>query len=785
LSLPIRYKPPSARAIARIDGQLALKAAAANRPPSYGSGWGTYLPGAGFGPEGGQRDYLREAGRIDLNPLVRLILAWFADAVTQVSFRVGRQIKKGARKGEYEVNSTHGLNRILRRPSPVFGFRDTFAQFIAGILIDGNCYGIIVEDNGGQPAEVWWVPNWQVEVRAGDDPRRPIAGYRIHGLDGSWVEYPPGLVLHIRDLPDPRNPLIGLGRLKCFLPYLLAVQNAGEYTNEAFRKGNTGIVLMPPEGAGPAGYSHVEEAEMLGHKRRLDRGLAAGGTTPIMYLTSFLVHEKIGLSPQEMSAETIVDRPESYILAAAGLSPLLFDIPSSSNSRTYSNKAEARRGAWEDSAVPLFGLIAEGVQDQVLYRVDPDTGDEEGRYGDAPGLEVWADTSEVPALQENMTEKAEHWIALVDTGMVKREYAASQLDIPEEAIPEEEEEEEEAGDFNPNPAPADEEPFPEDEEDEDEEDAASVKAARGGGRRKKKGDKDGRRVKPECSRAMSAIGGGRGTPADFAQAGRCRAARNSEKRSERDRQQGDGFAQRARATDRFAREMSTRKERVARVKGVLEKVRSGNAARRDPSSAPLDTTASHVAAMNRGGGLAKIPEIHDRVRMTHPEMTRERFHDILRDGQRQDLWVLQKANDPRLEPRAAEGIRTPDGLRFYAQILPAGEARAARAAPRPTTAPATPSERTPAPSPSLTPRPELADHRSRVEDLYERAKGQVGYADIDREIAAIGKSLDKDGAIRLAREFNIFGSLRSKKAALDAIHRRITGRLEAFNRTDF
>jgi hypothetical protein len=522
LSLP-KLSP---RRADRIAADLALKASAAasrtGRPPSYGGGWGgTYLPGSGFGPEGSTRDYAREAGRVDLNPLVRLIIGWYANAVQKVSFRVGRQIKKGARKGEYEANLTHGLNRILRRPCPVFGFRDTFAQFIAGILIDGNAYAVIVEDNGGQPAELWWVPNWQVEVVAGDDPRRPIAEYRIHTIHGQPIPYRPENILHIRDLPDPRNPLIGLGRLKCFLPYLLAVQNAGEYTNEAFRKGNTGIVLMPPEGAGPAGYSHAEESEMLGHKRRLDRGLAAGGSTPIMYLTSYLVHEKIGLSPQEMSAETIVDRPESYILAAAGLPALIFGLPSAVSGSTFNNVAEANRAAWEDSAASLFEMMAEGVQNQVLYRVDPDTGEEEGRYGDGAGLEVWADTSEVPALQENATEKAEHWIALVDAGLVTREYAASQLDIPEEAIPEEEAfvpggmDEEEGGGEGALASEGEDGDDPSDD-DEDDEDTPATKAARGGGarRRRGKGGKPADRVPPNVSRAARRVAQGKGTSED-------------------------------------------------------------------------------------------------------------------------------------------------------------------------------------------------------------------------------------------------------------------------------
>jgi hypothetical protein len=438
LSLP-KLSP---RRVASVDDALKARLAANSRPPSYGGGWGgLYLSGRGYGPAWANRDYEAAVGRIEMNPLVRMCLGWYTDAVTQVSFRVGRKIKKGSRKGEYEVNQSHDLNAILDSPCPVFTAEETWAQLIAAFIVDGNAYMAIVRDNGGQPRELWWVPNWQVEIKASGDPRRPIAAYRVCGVAArDDVEYPPEDVVHIRDLPDPRNPLVGMSRLRPFLPHLLAVQSGGEYINEALTKGNTGIVLMPPAGPGGGSYefTEVEEAQMRAHQRRIQDGLARGGNNPVMFLTANLVHETIGLSPDEMKADTILDRSESYAFAACGLNPVMFGVPSATAGSTFNNVAEATRSAWEDGALPKFGRIAYTLKEQVLYRRDPDTGERVGQFGDPPGMEVWPDTSEVPALREDQAQKSEYLGELFDRGIITREYYASQLDIPEEAIPEEE-----------------------------------------------------------------------------------------------------------------------------------------------------------------------------------------------------------------------------------------------------------------------------------------------------------------------------------------------------------
>jgi HK97 family phage portal protein len=409
--------------------------------PAYGSYVGMYLTGTGYGvPRDGNRDPLRDAGRLDLNGIVRLCIDWYAKAITQAMFVTGKRITEGDDKGEYEPDESHPLTPILARPNPLMTYREVWSKVIAGIKIDGNAYCVIVRNNAGQPIELWWVPNHQMEIQASGDPRQPVAYYRVNALDGGSVDYHPTDVIHFRDYVDDHNPIMGMGVLKTFLDYVASLKRGGQFTNRALRRGNTGIAIMPPAGPGGVSYSmsDTEEAQMLAHKRRLDAGLDRDDGSPIIALTSFLEHTKIGFSPEEMTLDRILDRPEAYICAAMGLSPLLFDLPSSSASRTYSNKGEARKAAWEDSLVPVLGQISESLTQQLLYVTDPVTRKITGQFGDPEGMEVWSDTSNVPALQEDRSEKATYWIELVEAKLVTREYAASQLEIPDEAVPEDE-----------------------------------------------------------------------------------------------------------------------------------------------------------------------------------------------------------------------------------------------------------------------------------------------------------------------------------------------------------
>ena len=74
----------------------------------------------------------------------------------------------------------------------------------------------------------------------------------------------------------------------------------------------------------------------------------------------------------------------------------------------------------------------------------------------------------------------------------------------------------------------------------------------------------------------------------------------------------------------------------------------------------------------------------------------------------------------------------------------------------------------------------------RMRSLYERVTSpEVDYTTIDAEIKRLDREFAKDAVLEIARGFGIAGSLKSKKAALEEIQRRMSERKESHERTQF
>ncbi len=78
----------------------------------------------------------------------------------------------------------------------------------------------------------------------------------------------------------------------------------------------------------------------------------------------------------------------------------------------------------------------------------------------------------------------------------------------------------------------------------------------------------------------------------------------------------------------------------------------------------------------------------------------------------------------------------------------------------------------------------VEDALNLLNDLYERATSpEVTYQQLDAEVAKIDKQFKKDAIVEIATRFGVSG--KTKKAAVEAIHRKIKDRKESFERTRF
>lgn len=404
---------------------------------SVGAGMGRTLAGwttgAGNQPwaPGARFDYGRAVGNAANNSVVSICLAWIRKQVPQGRLCVGTF---DAAKRTYREIPNHWLPKLVNRPNATWSRRATLGGVSDSLTVDGNGYLFKGRDGGGfgQVRELTWVPNWQVEIErhTSADAPGPVKRYWYWRNDGRREPWEPRDVVHVRAGIDPEDPAKGLADLKKQVRNL-AGTNAGEtYTVGVLRRGHSGVVLVPKEPLVPGQGNDLspDEEILQAETRKIASTLSGDGAGGFYGSVLPLDVLDIGLGPEELLLDRILDRPEAMIVAQLGLNSLVLQLPSSHDTRTYSNLAEARRDAWENAVIPLQDLVAEELERQLLYTVD-DNGEPVAEQGDPEGLCVWWDRTGVAALREDATDRAARAVSLFTGGLLPQNRALAEGDF--------------------------------------------------------------------------------------------------------------------------------------------------------------------------------------------------------------------------------------------------------------------------------------------------------------------------------------------------------------------
>ena len=387
----------------------AFKALMGGRPPA--SPWSMMNAGTGLRwvPPGSQLDYQREAGDLRRHAVLSVALDWLTRQFLSAPMVVGQEAYDGS---EEKAIPNHPSLQLLERCNPFWPGRQTWAGILGDYLIYGNAYAAKVRGGPGNlPNEIYWLPaKWMIVVASPAGVYPPVKEYRYR-MGSMQVAYDPQDVIHFRDVPDPDNALLGLGKIQCQIRNAAAI-NAGErYTASVLRNGTVGKLLSPKvsveevlKGGGP------DEAQMGMASRAVRNrlsGEAAGSVTDVNIPVDLV---DLGTGPEGMLIDRILDRPESMLLASLGLNAMALDLPSSAETRTYANKKEARREAWEHAVIPLQDAIADHLTHQLLIEFDPT-------------LEMWFDRKNVAALREDANERMQRATQFYSTSLGTRNEA--------------------------------------------------------------------------------------------------------------------------------------------------------------------------------------------------------------------------------------------------------------------------------------------------------------------------------------------------------------------------
>ena len=299
---------------------------------------------------------LHSAGRPQWTPRNYAALAKEGFASNAIGYRSVRMIAEAAASlpwlvydGEVEA-TVHPLLPLFARPNPGQPGREFFEMLFGFLLVAGNAYVEKVEIDGS-PRELYALRPDRMKTIASANGWPDAFEYSVNGQS---VRLPRDNVLHLK-LFNPLNDHYGMSPLEA-AQRSIDTHNAAAAWNKAMLDNSA-----RPSGAliYAAGDGHLTTEQFERLKRELEASYqGASNAGRPMVLEGGLDWKEMGFSPKDMEFIEAKNAAAREIALAFGVPPMLLGIP---GDNTFANYAEANRGFWRQTVLPLAGRVAEAM----------------------------------------------------------------------------------------------------------------------------------------------------------------------------------------------------------------------------------------------------------------------------------------------------------------------------------------------------------------------------------------------------------------------------------------
>lgn len=348
---------------------------------------------------GSRVDWRRDAGRLDQNGLVSIIVGFYQTNWHQARVMVGRMKGK-----EFEEIPNHPLAMQIENPNPWYSGETLWDGSIVSALTSGNCYWGIARNGFGDPCFVY-LPHHRMKVFGGKGTTF-VSRYE-YDLPGSGVPLPlrPDEVLHFRRGVTLDDIKLGLSPLAALIREVATDNHGSNYDASLLKNyGATALILAAKEGISKPSPDQAEEMA-----RAFRATFSGDGAGKAAFFTVPMEKVAESLSPEAMALNVLRSIPMMRLLAGAGLSAMALDLPS--DSKTYSNYGESVKAAWTNGLLPHMDRFA-----RTLTRFA------RSWYGDET-LVVKFDTSAIDALQPDVNALWDRVGKAYQAGFIKRKTA--------------------------------------------------------------------------------------------------------------------------------------------------------------------------------------------------------------------------------------------------------------------------------------------------------------------------------------------------------------------------
>ena len=334
-------------------------------------------------------DYRREVGDGLDSSVVTAPIMWIQRAVPEAKLTICSELADG----EEEYLKDHPMLALIKTPNEFYGDIVLWTATILSLCGDGNAYWVIVRDGVGRPAALWWVPHWMMEPMWPADGSLFISHYRYSPGGGrGQIDLPFDDVVHFRHGMNPRNMRKGLSPLDGVIREIFIDLESSNFVASLLRNmGVPGVVISHKAGAIP--NPEDVEATKTWFKQAFggdNRGgpLVMGAPTDV---------QPYGFNPQQLNMSEGRDVAEERVCAALGIPAAIVGFGAGlQQTKVGATMEELRKLAWNNGVLPILRILADELQRSLLPQ-----------FGDAAGMEVEWDTSDVIALQEDEDKRTD------------------------------------------------------------------------------------------------------------------------------------------------------------------------------------------------------------------------------------------------------------------------------------------------------------------------------------------------------------------------------------------
>lgn len=351
-------------------------------------------------------DYAREVGDMLDASVVMAPIMWLQRALPEANLAL-RERKQG---GKMDPVEEHEMLELIRNPNPFYGDIALWAATILSFAIDGNAYWIKVRDLSGRVRELWYVPHWMIEPKAGLDGNEFLSHYEYTPGTG-YGRFPldPEDVVHFRNGLNPRDLRRGISPLHSTIREIFADMESSNFVASLLRNmGVPGVVISPKQGAIPT----PEDVEAT--KAWFQQTFSGDGRGGTLVMGAPTDVQPYGFNPQQMNLSEARDVAEERVCAALGIPAAVVGFGAGlQQTKVGATMEELRKLAWHNGVLPLGRALADELQRSLL----PDF-EKPGRGRAMRRLELFWDTDAVLALQEDENKQTERKLKEFEAGVI-------------------------------------------------------------------------------------------------------------------------------------------------------------------------------------------------------------------------------------------------------------------------------------------------------------------------------------------------------------------------------